>query len=404
MADFHQNGIVATLHKLGNRTIEELEAELVGFSRSSPMALVLPALYSEFETPSMEKIVSEIARIPYLNEVILGLDRADEQQFLRVKEIMGALPQRTRILWNDGPRLQAIDAKLRESQLAPTELGKGRNVWYCFGYTLAADNSKAIALHDCDIVTYDRWLPARLFYPIVHPRFEIKFAKGFYARLHNNAMAGRVFRLFFDPMIRALKATVGSHDYLNYLGVFRYALSGEFAMRRDVISALRIPGDWGLEVGTLSEMYHILSTRQMCQVDISDHYDHKHQDLSADDVTTGLARMSYDIAKSLYRKLATQGVVISPNVIRTVKANYYRAALDDVEKYYYNAKINGLNFDRHKEEAAIEVFNQSIIRAGDDFLGNAMETPFMPNWNRVFSAHPELREELRLAVDADNDV
>ena len=402
MADFHQNGIVATLHKLGDRTLEALEAELTEFSQSSPMALVLPALYSEFETESMGRIVAEIAKIPYLNEVILGLDRADEAQFHKVREIMSALPQRTRILWHDGPRMTEIDRRLKESDLAPAELGKGRNVWYCFGYTLAADNSKAIALHDCDIVTYDRWMPARLFYPIVHPRFDIKFAKGFYARLHNNAMTGRVFRLFLDPMIRAMKSVVGPHDFLNYMGVFRYALSGEFAMRRDVISALRIPCDWGLEVGTLSEMFHILSTNQMCQVDISDCYDHKHQSLSEDDATQGLARMSYDIAKSLYRKLATQGVVITPNVVRTAKANYYRAALDDVEKYYYNAKINGLNYDRHQEEKAIEVFLQSIVRAGDDFFANPMETPFMPNWNRVFSAHPELRRELREAVEADN--
>ncbi len=402
MADFHQNGIVATLHKLGDRSLEDLEAELVTYAKASPMALVLPALYSEFETPSMAKIVEEIAKIPYLNEIILGLDMADEEQFKRVKGIMGELPQKVSIIWNDGPRMLDIDRQLKESQLAPTERGKGRNVWYCFGYTLAADNSKAIALHDCDIVTYDRWLPARLFYPIVNPRFDIKFAKGFYARIHNNAMAGRVFRLFFDPLIRAMKATVGPTDFLNYLGVFRYALSGEFAMRRDVISALRIPSDWGLEVGTLSEMYHILSTNQMCQVDISDCYDHKHQDLSAGDMSHGLARMSYDIAKSLYRKLATQGEVISAPVVRTVKANYYRAALDDVEKYYYNAKINGLNFDRHKEEAAIEVFLESILHAGDDFLNTPMEAPFMPNWNRVYAAHPELREQFREAVEADN--
>ena len=47
MADFHQNGIVATLHKLGDRSLEDLEAELTGYAENSPMALVLPALYSE---------------------------------------------------------------------------------------------------------------------------------------------------------------------------------------------------------------------------------------------------------------------------------------------------------------------------------------------------------------------
>ena len=56
MSDFYQTGVVATLHRLGQRRIEELEDELVRFSRHSPLALVLPALYSEFGTEAMTNI------------------------------------------------------------------------------------------------------------------------------------------------------------------------------------------------------------------------------------------------------------------------------------------------------------------------------------------------------------
>ena len=109
------------------------------------------------------------------------------------------LPQYRRILWNDGPRLKAIDAELSKQNLAPTEPGKGRNVWYCFGYVLASGMADAIALHDCDIVTYDRSLLARLIYPVAHSNFTYKFCKGYYARFTDSTINGRVSRLLVCP-------------------------------------------------------------------------------------------------------------------------------------------------------------------------------------------------------------
>ena len=76
-------------------------------------------------------------------------------------------------------------------------------------------------------------------------------------------------------------------------------------------------------MGTLSEMQRNYATNQICQVDIADTYDHKHQDLSLDDKTKGLSKMSCDITKSLYRKMATQGEVFTQERIRTIKATYY---------------------------------------------------------------------------------
>ena len=45
MTDFHQTGIITTLHQLGKPSLDRLEAELFGFSKTRPIALVLPALY-----------------------------------------------------------------------------------------------------------------------------------------------------------------------------------------------------------------------------------------------------------------------------------------------------------------------------------------------------------------------
>ncbi|MFT4769565.1 MAG: glucosyl-3-phosphoglycerate synthase [Glaciecola sp.] len=401
MADFYQNGIITTLHNLSKRPVEELEAELVGFSKSRPMGLLLPSLYSELEGEALPRIVEHLAQVPYLEQIVIGLDSATEQQYRDALKFFSQLPQPHRVLWNDGPRLKAIDEELREMDLAPRELGKGRNVWYCMGYILAADRVESIALHDCDVLTYDRSLLARLIYPVANPNFNYEFCKGYYARVANGKINGRVSRLLVTPLLRALKKTQGELEYINYMDSFRYPLAGEFSFRRDVLNDLRIPSDWGLEIGVLSEMHRNYANNRLCQVDIADTYDHKHQKLSADDATAGLSRMSIDISKALFRKLATRGVVFSTESFRTLKASYYRVALDFVETYHNDAVMNGLEYDLHSEERAVELFAENIMKAGEAFLDRPMERPFIPSWSRVSSAMPSVRERLLQAVEED---
>lgn len=401
MADFHQNGIITTLHNLSDRSTSELEAELASFARRRPMGLILPSLYSELQTDALPHIVSELTQVPYLSQIVIGLDRADAAQYRHALQFFSALPQHHRVLWHDGPRLRALDAELEGLGLAPREPGKGRNVWYCMGYVLATGEAESIALHDCDIVTYNREMLARLLYPVANPLFNYEFCKGYYARLANNKINGRVCRLLVTPLIRALKRVLGETPYLNYLDSFRYILAGEFAFRRDVLSDIRIPSDWGLEIGVLSEVYRNYNNNRLCQVDIADVYDHKHQDLSLEDQRAGLSRMSIDISKAIFRKLATQGHVFSKETFRTLKATYFRIALDFVETYRNDALMNGLNFDIHKEEKAVEMFARNIVDAGAIFLERPMETPFTPSWNRVVSAVPDIFARLEAAVEAD---
>jgi glucosyl-3-phosphoglycerate synthase len=306
------------------------------------------------------------------------------------------------VLWQDGPRLQALDASLADAGLAPKELGKGRNVWYCMGYVLATAQVDAVALHDCDILTYERSLLARLLYPMAHPLFNYEFCKGYYPRIADNKINGRVCRLLVTPMIRALKQVLGESAYLNYLDSYRYILAGEFAFRRDALSDLRVPSDWGLEIGVVSEVYRSNNNKRICQVDIAGNYDHKHQDLSVDNPSAGLSRMSTDIAKSIFRKLAIQGTVFNQETFRTVKATYYRLALDLTEAYRNDAIMNGLQFDINGEEAAIELFAENIMEAGRHFLEKPMDAPFIPTWNRVVSAIPDIFEQLVDAVEADH--
>ncbi len=401
MTDFYQNGVITTLHNLVDRPIEDLEKELVQFSKSRPMSLVLPSLYSELQGPALANIINELCNVPYLSEIVIGLDRATEEEYVEALKFFSKLPQNYVVLWNDGPRLQAIDAKLKKQDLEPTELGKGRNVWFCLGYVLASGKAKSVALHDCDIVTYKRELLARLIYPVANPNFNYQFCKGYYSRVAGGSINGRVCRLLVTPLLRALKKIFPNDSFIEYLDSYRYSLAGEFSLRTDVINDIRIPSDWGLEIGVLAEMKRNYSNNRLCQVDIADQYDHKHQDLSVDDDGQGLSKMSIDISKAVFRKLATNGLVFNAETFRSIKATYFRIALDFIETYHNDAVINGLTLDIHAEEQAVELFAENIMKAGLHFLDNPMETPFIPSWTRVNSALPELAGEFIEAVDMD---
>lgn len=402
MSDFYQNGIITNFHNLTRRPTEDLEKELLGFSKQRPMSLVLPSLFSELEGEALPRIIDELAKVPYLTEIIIGLDRADEKQFSHAREFFSKLPQHHRILWNDGPRLKAVDKTLNELGLAPTEPGKGRNVWFCYGYVLASGKAEAVALHDCDILTYERGMLARLLYPVANPAFNYRFCKGYYPRIADNRIGGRVSRLMVTPLMRALKKVLGYNEFVEYLDSYRYPLAGEFSMRADVFNDIRIPSDWGLEVGVLAELRRNYSTNRLCQVDIADNYDHKHQTLSEQNPDAGLSKMSIDIAKAVFRKLATQGIIFNRETFRSIKATYYRIALDFIDTYHNDSIMNGLRFDRHTEEKTVEMFAENILNAGYYFLETPMETPFVPSWNRVISAVPDILEQLYDAVEQDN--
>ena len=403
MSEFSQNGVVATLHDFSNRDLKDLERDLKKFSKDRKMELILPCLYSELEGNALPNIVSEISKTNYLNHIIIGLDRANEEQAKKAWNFFKKLNCPFTILWNDGPNLLKLDKELKNYNLAPQELGKGRNVWYCLGMAIARGEARSIAFHDCDILTFDRRLLAKLFYPVVNPLFNFEFCKGYYPRVAEGKMNGRVSRLLVTPLLMAMEKTVGHNDYLDYMKAFKYPLAGEFSFRRNLMADMRIPCDWGIEIGILSEMYRNQASNRICQVDLADTYDHKHQDLSIDDQTKGLSKMSIDIIKTLIKKLATQGNSFSLETFRSIKATYYRTALDMIDIYRSDALMNGLKYDSHMEEKAVELFALNIMKAGESFFENPMDTPFIPTWSRVNSAIPNFMNRLKQKVELDNE-
>jgi glucosyl-3-phosphoglycerate synthase len=401
MSDFYQPGVITTLHRLRKVNLERMEMELEFYSRYNPVALVLPSLYSELKEKALKIIVSEIKRVKYINQVIVTLGKANREEFEHAREFFSVLPQETIVIWNDGDRVRSLYDVLDKNDISAGEDGKGRSTWMAFGYVLASEKSDVIVLHDCDILSYDREFLARLCYPVVNPNLGYEFCKGYYSRV-TDKMHGRVTRLFATPLLRSLERLLGYLPILVYLDSFRYPLAGEFSMITDLARINRIPWDWGLEVGVLSEVFRNCSLRRICQVDLTDNYEHKHQELSSDDPNKGLLKMSIDIAKNLFRNLAGEGIDLSESLLKTLKATYLRTAQEAITKYHDDAAINSLEFDRHEEGVAVDTFTKGIELGSKAFVEDPLSIPLIPNWSRVTSAIPDFLERLKNAVDDDN--
>jgi glucosyl-3-phosphoglycerate synthase len=409
MADFFQNGIITTLQNVANRSLEDLEEELLQFSKRRKMVLLLPALYSEFETPAMKNILEELKHIKYLYKIVLGLDQATEEQFEYVKQLMSDFEVEVEVLWNDGPNIQKLYSSFEEKSFRSLDIkGKGRNVWTMIGYALSDPDAYAFALHDCDIVNYSRQIPARLFYPIVHPALDFEFNKGYYSRV-TDKLHGRVTRLFYSPLIKALKKTYGTSDYLDYMDSFRYALSGEFSFIRTLARGIMISPTWGLEVSTLSDVYENTSVRRICQTEILESYEHKHQELKKTDkdkskeLDGGVAKMSIDIAKTIFRIMSQRGITFSAESFMALRATYFQESRRAISRYDAVAKFNALKFDREKEIETVEIFDKALHRACEEFLHDPLGVPSLSAWISVRSVMPEISEQFIQSVQKDKN-
>ncbi len=400
MSDFHQTGLVTTLHRLGRPSLDRLEAELKHFARERPVSLVLPCLHNEIEGPALTRIIEVLRRIPYLHEIVVSVSGSCERaDFDAVRKFFESVPEAV-CVWGGGPTVGELLGRLSENGLAPGPDGKGRAVWIGAGYALSGGEVQALAFHDCDVTTYDAEFLARLCFPVVHPNLDYDYCKGYYGRA-TDRLHGRVTRLFVTPLVRSLKKILGPLPLLEFIDSFRYPLAGEFALKVDLARQIRIPNDWGLEVGLMAEVLRNASPQRICQVELCDNYDHRHQELSPEDPSRGLHRMVIDIATSLFRNLAGVGVQFDAGFLNTLGAAYLRQAQDTVSAYADEALINGLHFDQHDEELMVETFTTALRGAGLAFVHDPMRNPLIPNWHRVIAAFPEFLSDLRYAVKLD---
>jgi glucosyl-3-phosphoglycerate synthase len=314
-----------------------------------------------------------------------------------------------KVIWVEGPRIQKVFKKLQEQKINIGVPGKGQSAWISMGYLFAKELCDVIALHDCDIVTYDRLLLGRLIEPTANPNNDFEFCKGYYARISPTTMEmkGRATRLFVTPFVETLIRIMhqrSHHEleaFFRFHRSFRYPLAGEFSFLTRLGRALNIAFDWGLEVSTLSEVHERLMPKRIAQIDLCKNYEHKHQGLSEKDPQGGLHRMIVDITKFYLNHIRSHGMAVDDAFIDMVRRTYYTSALNFVKSYSDDADSNGLVYDRHLEELTVFHFM--------DFIGTAWEQARrdrggtqIPSWNRVIYSVPEIYEDLIRAVEEDN--
>eukprot|EP00913_Durusdinium_trenchii_P028306 g26534.t1 len=378
-----------------------LESKLEDATRAYPLGLVLPVTADDMRADPFGYIVEQLKDVSYIDQIVIALGVAnDEADYHQTREKVAPLGDRAKVLWTDGQRVRSLYQELIDDGLNVSTPGKGRSVWTAFGFLLADPRLKAFALHDCDIVNYDREMLARLCLPMAHPNFDFDFCKAYYSRV-TNKMYGRVVRLLVAPVLYALTRVLGDDRFLKYLRSFRYPLSGEFAVSANLARSNRTPSDWGLEVGTLAEVFRNASTKRVCQVELCQRYEHKHQPMSRDDPKAGLMKMAGDILTTFFRTMASMGTVFSKGQFVTIQSAYLRAAQDMVRQYHADATLNALEYDRHAEEQSVEGFAEQVLSAGETFLSDPTGGEAIPNWNRVLTAFPEFPDRLRQAVEAD---
>lgn len=275
--------------------------------------------------------------------------RAPGQTVRAFEEWVGEFDLPVTVLWCNA---DAVETTLARHGLGG-EGGKGRDVW--LGLGVAAREAEYVAVHDADATTYSREHVPRLLAPLAG---RYTFVKGYYARVENGRLYGRLTRLFVVPLLRAL-AERRDVDVLRYLSAFRYPLAGEFALTAGAARRVRAQRTWGLEVGLLGEAYALAGRDGTAQVDLGVHR-HDHRPVAGEE---GLSTMADDVASALFRVLADHGVVPDYDVLRQ---GYHEVADRLVDQYAADASFNGLSYDPDVEREQAHLYGSSIGPPAED--------------------------------------
>jgi glucosyl-3-phosphoglycerate synthase len=371
MSDISQHGLIGTLQRLNDNP--GLDAELHRLTRDRPVALVLPCHAGDLGRPALERIVEELSTATFIAEVLIpvnGVGPATGEAFSRARAFFRerlSLPHRLLSCEPGGDAPPAYRP------------GKGSNVWAAVSLLGKENNAAFVLTADADVTTFRIEMLARLAFALADPDLGYTFAKCYYPRV-TDRIHGRVSRLFLAPLLQALVRAGGHLPLLDFLRSFRYPLAGECGMTRELALSLPFETGWGLEIGMLCDLFRRIDPRQVCQVDAGGPYDHKHQPLG--DGQRGLVRMCGEIARTLLRHLAQEGVRLDDAFFEAVSASYRREAGEAVRRSAALAKINALRFEAEEEKSAVGHFEAALQEAFED----PACPPPLPAWNTAAEA------------------
>lgn len=359
--EYVQEGIT-TLHDFGDRSPSASRKELQPVLERT--GIVVPMTDREHETRTTERILSELER----------LDPA--QVFVPVRIASGRIDSFRRwldgfdlpitALWCNAPPVERV---VRSHGL-PTDFGKGSDVWLALGAAL--DACEYVVVHDADAKTFDRDHVLRLLTPLAN-HDELSFSKAYYARVENGRLYGRLFRLCYEPLIRAIASQAEqTHPYLTYLQSFRYPLAGEFAVTTEFGRSIRPPPSWGLEVAILGDAFDYGGFRGTVQVDLGRH-EHHHRSVCG---SAGLEGMSHRVVETLLQTLEAHGIDVEYDALTD---RFLAMGNRLVDQYHADAAFNGFEYDAADERDQVERYANSVAPpAAIDRLPSWRETSLAP--------------------------
>ncbi len=391
--DFDQRGF-AKIHDF-SMDFEVMRARLKVLANEYPSGVIMPIVESDLKNQVLKGIVDELNECNYLKNVLIALSAKNQESYAEAARVFGAFKVPHEIIWCNKPRVISVLEELKTKGLDVTSLsGKGKDVWIAMG--IASLELHSFVVHDADILNYTRMLPTKMLYPVIEPKLDFFFSKGYYARINfeKRKMYGRISRLFVNPILQAMQEKLQNKSrFVSYLQNFSYPLSGEIAIYSDLAMRLRIPCDWGFEVGLLAELYRNASYERICEVDLG-FYDHKHKEV----IGNGLVKTAEDSLVTLLRTLTEMdGVEVSEPFLQSLQVMYRKLAQDKIRQYHADATCNNLDYDRHQEECSVDSLSEVIIAAGKRYLVDPAKNQ-MPSWQRTKAAMPDIRERLREAA------
>ncbi len=388
--DFNQ-GLITTIHEYG--VVQDSLKNLSNGLSNTPTAILIPCLFEEFKRPALSHTRDILKDLKGLNELVIALSAKSSEEVEEAKKFFSSMPFPVHIQWTNSPKVIEL---LKSQEKNGLDLlgtpGKGWAVWQGIG--IATRKSEVVALFDADIKTFKSSYPARMLQPLLEPSNGISYVKAFYSRLslESNALQGRATRLFVGPILNSLEQIFGQGDFLQYLQAFRYPLAGEFAFTRELGMNLRIPCDWGLEIGLLSEVYRNVRLSKIAQVDLGV-FDHKHKEVGTNP-KEGLQRMCTEILSSILRGIMEhQAETLNISQLATLEVLYKRVGQDRVKKFGLDSAVNNLPYDRHEEELSVAKFSKIIKPSTIKFLESPV-TQQLPSWSRVLSCENNLQNDL----------
>lgn len=242
------------------------------------ISLCLPTLNEE-KTIGKEIIIFKselVERYPLIDEIAV-IDSGSEDNTLEVAKNYGA------------------DTYLASDILPDLEQkkGKGENLWKAI-YQLEGD---IIVYVDADISNIHPRFVYGLVAPLIH-RDEVQYVKAFYDRplaLSGGVRAsggGRVTEILVRPLFSL---------FFPELTAIIQPLSGEYAVRREVLEKIAFPIGYGVETSHLIDVYHNYGLEAFAQTDL-DKRVHENKP------TQALGKMAFGILQTFIKRAKALGV------------------------------------------------------------------------------------------------